>query len=169
MQRMKRLKLFLCLTLSMFFMVLYAKEDSQDFSQTKISWDGPPQYDFRLLECEGSTYTSTVRLKFAIKHNLAHQYVTIGNKGAYDRNENSYYVNLYGYKSMLGYSYYSSIERIIKTETEAIVEAKVVLKRKIDSFDTVKLEFYITKPYYYRGICNLEFINLPIEWKFLNF
>ena len=166
---MKKLSFLLLVLFVLFSGSVSAKDKEQDFSQTKISWDGPPEYEFKILECEGSTYTSIVYIKFAITHNLAHQYVELRGRNAYDRSGKNYYVNLFGYSSVGGYSFRSNIDRILKTDTESIVEAKVELNGKIENFDSVKLEFYIKKPYYNNGTYKLEFINLPIEWKFLNF
>lgn len=166
---MKRIGICLTGLFLLSFSCLFAKDEKQDFSQTKISWDGPPEYEIELIECEGSTYTSIVYLKFAVTHNLAHQYLHIEGNMAYDKAGNEYYVTLYGYKSSLGSSFFSNIDRIIKTNTRSIINVKVDTKRKIDKFDTLKLGIRVNKPYYSRDSYNLEFINLPIEWKFINF
>lgn len=163
------IKKCLFIALMLFSCALYAKEAEQDFSQTKIGWDGDPEYEFKLIECKGSTYTSVVYLKFAIKHNLANQYVTITGDNAYDKRGKKYYVNIWGNKSVGGYSYYSSVDRVLKTDNETTIDLKIEVNGKIDKFDTVKMEFYINKPYYSKANYKLEFINLPIEWKFLNF
>lgn len=165
---MKKLSFLLLVFFALFSGSVSAKDKEQDFSQTKISWNGAPEYEFKLIECRGSSFTSTVYMKFSIKHNLANQYLDIYSDGAFDRYGEGYYVYIFGKDPLTSsFEYCKRVKEVLYTDQETIISINMTVSNKISCFDSVRLNFSIDKPVLEKGFFDLEFINVPIEWKFL--
>ena len=163
---MRRLSLVLSLLSLFAFSEIYAKESTQDFSQTKIAWDGPPEYEIKLVECKRQA-PSRVYLRFILKHPFANQELRIFSVKAIDYDENEY---VFGWYKHVRYSitgrphFYNYNTYVLKTGEETMIEVCADLNSKVDVFDTFQIQFDIEEPFYHRRYCVLKFLDVPVEW-----
>lgn len=160
------IKKCLFIALMLFSCALYAKEAEQDFSQTKIGWDGPPEYDFRLIECKRQS-PSRVYLKIIVNHPFANQELNIYSVKAIDYDENEYE---FGWYKHVSYSitgrpqFYDYNTIVAKTGQETMIEVCSDIQSKVDLFDTFTFGIKIEEPYYHSNYCVLKFLDVPVEW-----
>lgn len=164
---MRRLKLILILLSLLSFGNLFANETEQDFSQTKIGWDGPPEYEFKLVECKRQKYPSRVYVKLMVKHPFANQKLNIYSVKAIDYQENEYEFGWYKHVnySISGEPYFYGYNTIVaKTDQETMIEVCSNIQSKVDVFDTFTIAFKIEEPFYHSRYCLLKFLDLPVIW-----